>query len=277
MVVWDEDVRVRVHDIARQRCVQLPPVELKERRPRHYFTKLSGDEKGLSVVTGPKQTTDMLHAARLAIQTQAPPAGPRRFSGIAALLQALRADFGCVAPTAELIGLQPERSANGLTVAQHTITVVQTLAAMDDFAHLNSHARDLVELGAFLHDIGNGPKARWRWNKSMQRADPDHAVRALPTLAELFTTQVERVDETDLKLLLKLVCYHDLVGDILGRGRDEQQLTDVVDNVDELAMLFALGRADVLALEYVAWDEAAVSALYNRSHAAVTARTTGGR
>ena len=42
---------------------------------------------------------------------------------------------------------------------------------------------------------------------------------------------------------MKLVCYHDLVGDVLGKGRDEQQIVDVVDDEDELDMLFALGKA----------------------------------
>jgi UTP:GlnB (protein PII) uridylyltransferase len=62
--------------------------------------------------------------------------------------------------------------------------------------------------------------------------------------------------------LLLLVCYHDLVGDVLGQGRDPQQILDVVRNEDELRMLFAISRADVTALVPRWWDQNQADELY---------------
>ena len=65
------------------------------------------------------------------------------------------------------------------------------------------------------------------------------------------------------------LCYHDLIGDVLGRDRDEQQILDVVDDVEELDMLFAIGRADVSALVPRWWKEGQAQALYSRCVAAI--------
>ena len=78
------------------------------------------------------------------------------------------------------------------------------------------------------------------------------------------TEHVAAVTASSARTLLKLVCYHDLVGDVLGRGRDEQQILDVVDDVEELDMLFAIGRADVTALTPRWWDEECADRLYGR-------------
>ncbi len=70
---------------------------------------------------------------------------------------------------------------------------------------------------------------------------------------------------------MKLVCYHDLVGDVLGKGRDEQQIVDVVDDEDELDMLFALGKADATMLVEDRWGETAASQLHDRCLKAIEA------
>jgi hypothetical protein len=54
---------------------------------------------------------------------------------------------------------------------------------------------------------------------------------------------------------LKLVCYHDLVGDVLGKDRDERQIVDVARNKLELDLLFALGKADAISLVELWWND----------------------
>lgn len=68
--------------------------------------------------------------------------------------------------------------------------------------------------------------------------------------------------------MLKLVCYHDLVGEVLGKGRDEQQIVDAFDNSHELDMVFALGKADATSL-VVEWNEEKAAALYQRCRNAI--------
>jgi hypothetical protein len=52
------------------------------------------------------------------------------------------------------------------------------------------------------------------------------------------------------------VCYHDLVGGICGRGRrDEQQLYEVIEDMRDFEMLFAIGKADSQALSEEWWND----------------------
>jgi hypothetical protein len=91
----------------------------------------------------------------------------------------------------------------------------------------------------------------------------------MPMMVDILTNHVGKVKQTNAELILKLVCYHDLVGEVLGKGRDEQQIVDVADSKLELDMLFALGRADATSLVEWWWDEDEASALYDRCRAAM--------
>lgn len=66
--------------------------------------------------------------------------------------------------------------------------------------------------------------------------------------AEILTHYVGSVSAKSARRLLKLVCYHDLVGDVLGKGRDRQQIINVCEDLADLDMLFALGRSDASVL-----------------------------
>ncbi len=166
------------------------------------------------------------------------------------------------------------KSANGMhrhTVDVHTLEVVERLKSLPEYEDLSSQDRSRIELAAYLHDIGKGPKERWSKNNGIQKPDPDHAVRALPMVVEILCQQVRKIKQENAALLLKLVCYHDLVGEVLGKGRDEQQIVDVADNEIELKMLFALGKADATSLTEWWWDEDKANVLYDRCLAAITA------
>jgi UTP:GlnB (protein PII) uridylyltransferase len=150
------------------------------------------------------------------------------------------------------------------TVDKHTASVVEKLRALPEFKALSADRQDSLEIAAFLHDIGKGPKARWTANDGVQKVDPDHAVRAIPMVVEILTEHVGNVKQEEAELILKLVTYHDLAGEVLGKGRNEQQLIDVAGNKTELDMLFALGKADATSLVELWWDEKTAMALYGR-------------
>jgi UTP:GlnB (protein PII) uridylyltransferase len=61
-----------------------------------------------------------------------------------------------------------------------------------------------------------------------------------------------------------LVAYHDLIGEIIGKGRDIQQLFKVVKNEKELEMLACLNRADITAIGNFGW-----MIMYNRSESKI--------
>ena len=150
--------------------------------------------------------------------------------------------------TAELIGLESDNGIHVEDVGKHTLSVVKTLLESSEYERLNKSDKLLVEISAYLHDIGKGPKSRWADNGGKQKVDPDHPIKALPMLKRILTEEIATLTERSAKVICKLVCYHDLVGDIIGKGRRIEELFDAVEDERDLNMLIALGKADMLAI-----------------------------
>jgi hypothetical protein len=264
IVVWNGDIKKTLTTIARERGVRMPPVEFESPERRHYYTKFMFGEPNVSLVMGPKAVRSAYEDALDAVRAASPPTRPQ-FADLGDLLLALRRDMRAIAYTAELVGLASENGIHKMTVDKHTEEVVRRLRRSTAFAHLPTDAdRDIVELAAYLHDIGKGPKSRWEATGGLQKVDPDHPAGAMPMLANLLTQQVADCGGRRVGTLLKLVCYHDLIGDVLGKGRDESQISDVASDIIELDMLFALGRADATSLVEHWWDEDSAAALRAR-------------
>jgi len=151
----------------------------------------------------------------------------------------------------------------------HTLEVVQNLLNLDEFNDLTDIEQGRTELAAFLHDIGKGPKARWVKNGGLQKVDPDHPVSAMPMMVEIFLEHIQISTAESAKAILKLVCYHDLFGEVLGKERDEQQIVNAVSNVSELKMLYALGKADATALNPTWWNDDLAHDLFHRCESAI--------
>jgi hypothetical protein len=268
-VVWNEYVKKHLKEIVAAAGVAFPPIGFESQGRYHYYTKFH-EKNPTSIVTGPRAIARNYRAScDIVAEHRAKRSEAGCFPDLKGLLQALRADFGCLSHTAELIGLRSENGIHRRTVDVHTREVVAKLLDLTKFALLSPDLQSLVELAAYLHDIGKGPRSRWDANEGVQKVDPDHPVGAMPMMADILVNQVEEVSQDNSETLMKLVCYHDLVGDVLGRGRDEQQIVDVVSSRDELDMLFALGRADATVLVETWWDTAAAEALYHRCLAAI--------
>ena len=268
-VVWNESIKRKVERVVNGSA--FPPIEYESRYRRHFFNNLELND-GSSLIKGPKEIASEYYHACVNVEQHvvkgvAPNGAP--FKNLEALLVGLRENFGCIPHTAELIGL---KSANGMhkhTVDVHTKDIVSRLLALPEYAALDVRSKKLTEIAAYLHDIGKGPRSRWISNGGLQKVDPNHPVGAMPMMVEILTEQVESVGMPSAKTLMKLVCYHDLIGDVLGRGRDEQQIVDVVDDRDELDMLFAIGKADATSLVEQWWDQCAANQLYGRCLAAI--------
>ena len=271
-VVWNEDAKRRVQDITKG-VGEFPKIGFQGSPRWHYFTNLSeAGKKGHSLVTGPNGIASMYHAVcehfdeHVGENAKAAP-----FKGPRALLEGLRANFGCISETAELVGLETANKVHTETVDVHTKQVVETLLELPEFEHLNDRQKRLVELAAYLHDIGKGPRDRWldkKSGESFQKNDPDHPVGAMPMIARILTEEVATIKLKNAKLIAKLVCYHDLVGDVLGQGRLESQIVQVADSEEELTLLFLLGKADATTLNFP-WNEGKADALFARTLAAI--------
>lgn len=275
VVVWNKTTKSEVERLVKEAGVQFPPIEFQSQYRRHWFTKFLEDPTQ-SLVLGPRAIALRYDSAWREVAQHQYPNNAAQFENLQALLESLRHDFGSLPQTAELIGLQSENVMHHETVSDHTQTVVQRLRDSREFKELPANYKDIVELAAFLHDIGKGPKARWVSNGGVQKVDPDHPVRAMPMMVEILTQKVKQLEKSEAELLLKLICYHDLVGEVVGKGRDKQQIVDVVRTELELDALFVLGKADATAVFTGWWLERPVATLYQSCKAAILARNARG-
>lgn len=172
-----------------------------------------------------------------------------RFDSIAELLFTLNKNVGCLPETAEIIELKTDNNTHREDVGDHTLKVVSKLREINEFNKLSLGDRYLVEVAAYLHDIGKGPKKRWRFNDGVQKVDPDHPVNGLLMLKRILTEEVAPLPKRSVGLICKLVCYHDLVGDIVAKGRREEELKEIVCDENELNMLIAISKADMKSIE----------------------------
>jgi hypothetical protein len=267
-VVWNSRIRKKVEKIVASAEAAFPPVKFESPKRRHWFLNFP-ENKRSSIVLGPRSIALALEAACAEIANEGGEHPTAPFASLKKLLDSLRADFGCIAQTAELVGLKSENGRHKRTVDAHTKEVVAELLASPEYEALEERAKRLVELAAYLHDIGKGPRSRWDKKGGVQQLDLNHPVRAMPMMVDILTRQVASVTQESADILTKLVCYHDLVGDVLGNGRDELQIVEVVADEEQLDMLFALGKADATALADWEWDEEKASDLYDRCLSAV--------
>jgi UTP:GlnB (protein PII) uridylyltransferase len=167
------------------------------------------------------------------------------------LLAALRVDLAALPETAQLIGLESNNEVHTETVGDHTLRVVEECRKLFSSNRLTQPEQQLVELAAYLHDIGKGPKSRWDRCGGKQQVDPDHPIKSTKMLERILTEEVQAVTDDEARILCKLVCYHDLYGDIIGRDRRREQLADIAQNERDLEMLITIGRGDMSSVREV--------------------------
>ena len=67
--------------------------------------------------------------------------------------------------------------------------------------------------------------------------------------------------------------YHDLIGDILGKGRRIAELIDIIEDERELNMLIALGKADMLAINDMWMNEEKIDSIRKQVIKALETKT----
>ena len=82
----------------------------------------------------------------------------------------------------------------------------------------------------------------------MERAYPDHPADAVPIIQRILTEEIETLSEEEIRQVCLLVVYHDIIGDCMEKGREKQQLVDIIENEEDLDMLFTISCADAKAV-----------------------------
>jgi hypothetical protein len=259
---WNNHYAAKIREIYKSAGIQPPPIRIDGPGDSHSFTNFASDlpedMKRCSIAAGPVQIKEHFVNAVEAIEAHGGKAAKPRFASVDEMLDALRSKgLGVLPETAELINLESKNDVHKHDVGTHTLKVVEKLRNSPEFAELKPSDQMLTELAAYLHDIGKGPKSRWIASGGKQLVDPDHPLRSVDMLIRVLTEDVGTVKKRHVRMLCMLVCYHDLIGDVIGKGRKKTQILDVVETERELDMLIAVGKADLSSV-VSSWEASAL-------------------
>lgn len=244
IVVWNEWIKEEVEKVFANKGVAAPTIKFDD---EHYYVNFYEGGRQ-SIITGPRFLKHYFEEAVEYIKSnqQVAPTYP----GLTQALTAIASDFCVIKELADIEGLKANYQPHTDEVGVHSRKVVSALTNIQEYINLSQHDKDIVRLAGYLHDIGKGPKARWPDCK-MDRADNDHAVKSLPMLKRILTEEVGNLTAGDIRKVVMLVTYDDLIGDIVAKDRDEKQLSEIVTSENDINMLIALGKADMQSINAV--------------------------
>ena len=243
IIVWDSSIAGQVLQLY-QSAGRRPP--LIETDPTCYF--LASEDPIQPAISGPTLIYQAYQNTIQQLANEINHAPHPRFDSLEDLRAGLHVSMNCLPETAELAGLETDNRAHFEDVGAHTLRVVNEAMRSPEYARLSDHDRMLVEIAAFLHDVGKGPKNRWAAFHGKQQLDPDHPIKALPMLRRILVEDIEQIQYEDAVLICKLVAYHDIIGGILFSGRKLEELLGLFETTREFEMLMCLGRSNSVAI-----------------------------
>jgi hypothetical protein len=250
IIVWNENVKKEIIRIFEKYKIPCPKISYEPfNRKYFYYTKFQLGRETESLITGPnflKKRLDNL--INNIIRSRIKKRKKYLFNDVEEFLEKVEDDFCILQELKDVFELETDNSIHQKNVSDHTTQVVECLQELDEYENSNSKDQDILKISAYLHDIGKGPKSKWNWNKGIQKAYPDHPADAIPMLERILIEDFENITEEEIRKICLLVVYHDLVGDIICRGRDIQQIINIVKDENELNLLIALSLADVSSI-----------------------------
>lgn len=259
IVVYNEGVKKRVVEILKKADVKgvrvIYPFELVGFKYDFYYTKFFIDGRDReTLISGPfflRRNTE--EGIKEVIENRKAYKGDCEYNDIEALVSAIDGKFDCIEELAGIYGLQSNNPMHPETVSLHTQTVVSNIKRTSFYQQADAHTQKVLELAAYLHDIGKGPKEKWKDGK--QPVYPDHPSDAIPMVCRILTEEVKNISDEDVRTILLLVAYHDILGDCKFCGRDVEQVVKVIKSEAELDMLFAISEADICSINTVWYDD----------------------
>lgn len=255
--------------LLRNRNIMLRHFELTPRR-NYYHTKWERNplawEKDLpryqSKVTGPKELlkkyNDVLES--IIVKRNNSESNPFQFENIKSLICKIKENFLCLRELKGIFELETSNEVHKETVSDHTKIVVKNIEDRLQYLPFSDNEKDCLLLSGYLHDIGKGPKEKWKDGK--QPSWPDHPAEAIPMLERIFTEEIRCISNEELNLILLLVIYHDLLGEIVSgfdieNNLDSKRKLSELENLNlssrEFDLLAELSRADIKSLGREHW------------------------
>lgn len=248
IVVFNEDIKKQVQKIIANNKIKSPKITYEPVDDKwFFFTKFFfEDRKYEDLVTGPKElynnflklTADTISKRKIATKFN--------HETLQSLLDNLEINFEYIPETAGIYKLETVNDIHSNTVSEHTIDVLNNLKRNSSFLDLDTRTREILLLSAYLHDIGKGPKSKWRDGK--QEVYNDHPNDSLIYTQRVLIEEIKNLTEYEIRLINLLVTYHDILGDLTRGHRNTIELKNIINNEKELELLYILSQADILAL-----------------------------
>lgn len=254
IIVWNESVRDYVLKVFKEHDVIAPNVTYQPFNGRYlYCTKFQIGRDGETLITGPCFLRNKFENLLKDIKTerQEQERTDFLFEDIKDALVKIEGNFCILQELEDIFELQTDNSTHKENVSDHTKLVVENLIELDEYENFDENDQNLLQISAYFHDIGKGPKNKWDWNKGVQKNYPDHPADAIPMLKRVLVEEFENLTEEEIRKICLLVVYHDLVGEILEKGRDVQQIIDIIKDENELDLLIAISLADVSSISEI--------------------------
>ncbi|WP_321426061.1 DarT ssDNA thymidine ADP-ribosyltransferase family protein [uncultured Bacteroides sp.] len=255
IVVYNDSIKDLVIEIFKDNNIEPPkilfPYELATGRYCFFYTKFFfSDRKNETLVTGPFLLKNSFNRLLKDIKNSRKEKKEEYlFDNVEDALESIKDDFCVLQELEGIFELETDNSTHEENVSDHTKMVVENIKTLDEYESFNEEDKNILELSAYLHDIGKGPKSKWKWNNEIQKAYPDHPADAIHMLRRILVEEFDNLSEKEIRKICLLVVYHDLIGDIIEKGRDIQQIIDVIENENELNLLIAICLADVYSIK----------------------------
>ena len=221
-----------------------------------YYTKFTFHDESRrreSLVLGPKflQESYMNMMATVKNAKAKKDKAPCPYQSISDLLNAIRISFSAIKELQGIWQLETSNTMHHKTVSDHTLEVVDLLKQLNYYQQADEHKKELLELAAYLHDIGKGPKEKWK--DGIQLPFPDHPFDAISMLERIFVKEVENVPEEDVRITGLLVAYHDIIGESISGNRNIEALKPILKSEEDFDMLACLSEADIKSIDNGWW------------------------
>lgn len=256
ILVFNNCIREKVKKVFNNNGAEPPAIILdfdeRVKNYHFYYTKFFIEtQKNDSLITGPKtllhyykNVINEIKEQRLKTKKSYP------YRTIKDLLNFLKKDITTIPELKNVAGLLQDYPPHKDTVGNHTRSVVEYMQKHPYYNNALDEKKNILLLSAYLHDIGKGPQSKWKEGK-MRSAYPDHPADAVPMIHRILSEEIEILSEEEIRQVCMLVVYHDIIGDCMENGRDKQQIANIIENEDDLDMLFAISCADASAVSEV--------------------------
>ena len=250
ILVYNEGIKNAVEQVFKANEVVPPRILYCLTNYKFFYTKFFiPNQERITLVTGP---ATLLNEYRELIgkvkKLRSKKKGSYQYAKVSDLVDAIDKDFTVLPELKSVTGLLQDYEPHRDTVDEHTKEVVNEMKKTVYYQNVTDELRSVLVLAAYLHDIGKGPKNKWKLGK-MTGAYPDHPADAIPMLKRILTEEIEHLSDDDIRRICMLVVYHDIIGECMTRGRDKKQISNLIENIDDFEMLYAISAADATAIK----------------------------